>query len=339
MKVIAAPRALPSDDPGCLIELELPEPQPGRRDLLVRIEAIAVNPIDTKVRAGLAEGSEPRILGWDAAGTVERCGEDVSRFHPGQRVLFAGALQRPGCNAEFSLVDERLCGHCPDSLSAAEAAALPLTGLTAWEGLFERLGLSPQPQPAQQGRSLLIIGAAGGVGSIAIQLARRAGLRVIATASRPQSQAWVKALGADAVLDHHQPLAPQLEALNLPWVDWIANVADTDAYWPQMVELLAPQGAILAIVGNRAPLDQTLLKSKSARLCWEFMFSRSQYATADMAVQGRIVERLAQLRADGDLGSTIGSRLGPISATNLARAHRQLEDGHTIGKLVLEGWS
>ena len=339
MKAIAAFGGLPCSAPGAFALVELPDPLPGPHDLLVRVEAWAVNPVDTKVRSGLpgpGSGAPPRLLGWDAAGVVEAIGDAVVRFVPGDRVWFAGDISRPGCNAERVLVEEAICGHRPANLSAAEAAALPLTGLTAWEALFERLGLDPEG--ADAGRSLLILGGAGGVGSIAIQLARRAGLVVIATASRPESRAWCERMGASHVLDHSQPLAPQLTALGLPEVDTIANFSDTDAYWQAMAELIRPQGAIVAIVGNRSPLDLNLLKAKSVSFHWEFMFTRPQFRTADRGRQGGILERLAELVEAGAIRSTATTCLVPISPENLARAHALLEGGRTLGKIVLEGW-
>ena len=339
MKAIAAFGGLPSSDPGAFALLELPDPIPGPLDLLVRVEAVAVNPVDTKVRSGLpgpGAGAPPRLLGWDAAGVVEAIGNAVERFVPGDRVWFAGDISRPGCNAERVLVEEPICSRRPAHLSAADAAALPLTGLTAWEALFERLGLDPEG--ADAGRSLLILGGAGGVGSIAIQLARRAGLVVIATASRPESRAWCERLGASHVVDHGQPLAPQLAALGLAEVDTIANFSDTDAYWPVMAELIRPQGAIVAIVGNRAPLDLNLLKAKSVSFHWEFMFTRPQFRTPDRGRQGEILERLAELVEAGEVQGTATTRLEPISPENLARAHALLEGGRTLGKIVLAGW-
>jgi zinc-binding alcohol dehydrogenase family protein len=339
MKAIAAFGGLPSSDPGAFALLELPDPIPGPHDLLVQVEAVAVNPVDTKVRAGLPgpqAGAQTRLLGWDAAGVVEAIGNAVNRFVPGDRVWFAGDISRPGCNAERVLVEEAICGHRPANLSAAEAAALPLTGLTAWEALFERLGLDPEG--ADAGHSLLIIGGAGGVGSIAIQLARRAGLVVIATASRPESRAWCERLGASHVVDHSQPLASQLAALGLQELDTIANFSDTDAYWPVMAELIRPQGAIVAIVGNRAPLDLNLLKAKSVSFHWEFMFTRPQFRTPDRGRQGEILERLAELVEAGEILSTAVTRLEPITPATLAQAHALLEGGRTLGKIVLQGW-
>lgn len=325
-----------------LVDTELPEPVPGPRDLLVRIEAVAVNPIDTKLRAAVGEGDPPRQLGWDAAGVVAATGERVGRFRVGDGVMFAGDAGRAGCNAEAVLVDERLVGRRPARLSWAEAASVPLTGLTAWEALFERLDLDPDAGAPGGGGgkspSLLILGGAGGVGSIAIQLARRAGAVVIASASRPESAAWVRELGAHHVVDHHRPLAPQLAALGFEAVDLIANFSDTDAYWEAMAELIAPLGSIVAIVGNRHPLDLNLLKAKSVTFAWEFMFSRSQFQTPDMGRQGEILDRLAELLEAGELRPTLGRTLSPINAANLEIAHAQLATGSTIGKIALVGW-
>jgi len=355
MRAVGLRRHLPISDPESLLDLELPAPVLRPHDLLVRVEAVGVNPVDTKLRAGKGPADQrthepPLVLGFDCCGLVEAMGSAAAAggsWQVGDRVMAAGDVTRQGCHAELVALDSRLCGRPPQGLSAADAAALPLTGLTAWEGLFERLGLSPEPTAAQQGQTLLIIGGAGGVGSMAIQLAKRAGLRVIATASRPQSRSWCLQRGADAVIDHSQPLAPQLAELEGPeantiqspsQIPWIANFADTDAYWQQMAELVAPQGAILAIVGNRGPLDQTLLKAKSARLCWEFMFTRAQYGTPDLPQQGQILSRIAQLVYAGELRSTACTRVGPINATNLRAAHGQLEAGQTTGKIVLSGW-
>ena len=319
-----------------LIDTQLGDPVPEVHDVVLRVEALAVNPVDTKVRAGITPGSEGRVLGWDAAGVVEATGEAVTRFRPGDAVIVAGDIRRPGCYAERLAVDARLCGRKPQTLSWAEAAALPLTTLTAWEGLFEGLGFDPEGGDA--GQTLLILGGAGGVGSIAIQLARRAGLRVIASASRPESEAWVRQLGAESVVDHHQSLAPQLQALGLEQVDAIANFADTDAYWDQMGELIRPHGSLLVIVGNKGPLVMDRLKEKSVRLCWEFMFSRSGAGGEAQAAQGAILDRLAELVEAGEIRSTLQQTLSPISAITLEEAHARLRAGHTLGKIALQGW-
>ncbi len=320
-----------------LIDVQIGDPVPGPHDLVLRVEALAVNPVDTKVRAGITADGEGRILGWDAAGVVESCGEAVTRFQPGDALMVAGDIRRAGCYAERLAVDARLCGRKPQNLSWAEAAALPLTTLTAWEGLFEGIGFDPEG--ADAGRTLLILGGAGGVGSIAIQLARRAGLRVIATASRPESQAWVRELGAEAVVDHRQPLAPQLQALGLEPVDAIANFADTDAYWDQMGELIRPHGSLLVIVGNKGPLAMDRLKEKSVRLCWEFMFSRSAAGGDAPLAQGRILDRLAELVEAGQIRSTLKETISPISAASLEQAHTRLREGRTLGKIALQGWN
>jgi len=312
-----------------LVDTDLPEPTPGPHDLRVRVEALAVNPVDTKVRAGIDPAGPGQVLGWDAAGVVEAVGTEVRRFLVGDQVMFSGDMSRAGCNAEVVLVDERLAGRKPTRLTWAEAAAVPLTGLTAWEALIDRLGLDPLG--GDRNRSLLILGGAGGVGSIAIQLALWAGREVIASASRPESAAWVRELGADHVVDHHQPLAPQLAALGFEQVDFIANFCNTDAYWDVMAELIRPMGSIVAIVGNRQPLDLNRLKEKSVRFAWEFMFTRSLYQTPDMVEQGVILDRLADLFDRGELRPIV-DRVLPLG--EVAQAHRAL-DQHHVGKVVL----
>jgi NADPH2:quinone reductase len=337
MKAVAALGPSPDHPDGVLLDTSFPfPPLPGPHDLRVRVEAVAVNPVDLKVRGTLSADGSPRVLGWDGAGVVEAVGEAVEGFRIGEAVMFAGAINRPGCQAQSVLVDARLAGRKPAPLSFAEAAALPLTGLTAWESLFERLGLDPNGQDG--GRTLLILGGAGGVGSLAIQLARQAGLRVIASASRPESQAWVKKLGAEAVVDHSQPIGAQLDALGLETVEAIANFHDTDLYWELMAERISPQGAIVALVSSKGPLDLNRLKSKSVGFSWEYMFTRSQYRTPDIAEQGAILDRLADAVEAGTLLSTAQTELQPISAASLNEAYRLLKAGHTLGKIVLSGW-
>jgi NADPH2:quinone reductase len=311
-------------------------PLPGPHDLRVRVEAVAVNPVDLKVRSTLGPGAPPQVLGWDAAGVVEAMGDAVERFRLGDGVMFAGAIHRPGCQAESVLVDARLAGRKPANLSFAEAAALPLTGLTAWESLFERLGFDPEG--GDRGRTLLILGGAGGVGSLAIQLARRAELRVIASASRPESQAWVKQLGAERVVDHSLPIGPQLDALGLDTVDAIANFHDTDRYWELMAERIRPQGAIVALVSSKGGLDLNLLKSKSVHFCWEYMFTRSQFQTPDMEEQGRILDSLATAVEADEIVSTAQTFFQPINASTLNQAYSLLQKGQSLGKIVLNGW-
>lgn len=338
MKAVALTRYLPIDDPQSLFDVELPTPTPGAHDLLVRVEAVSVNPVDTKIRSPKPQiEPQPKVLGYDAAGVVEAAGDAVDGFRPGDRVYYAGDVTRPGSNAQFQLVDARLAGHAPRSLDLAEAAALPLTALTAWELLFQRMPFDSEH--GGEGKSLLIIGGAGGVGSIAIQLARRAGFTVIATASRSETTDWCRTMGAHHVANHHHPLALQLEALGFSQVDAVLNLADTDHYWDAIGQLLAPQGHVGLIVEPAGALRiGDPYKAKCIGIHWEFMFARSRFGTADMAEQGRILERVAALVDAGELRSTRSATLVPINAANLREAHRQLESGRTLGKLVLAGW-
>lgn len=338
MKAVGLTRYLPIDDPMSLEDVELPTPTPVGRDLLVKVEAISVNPVDTKVRAPKDKVEDaPRVLGWDAAGTVAAVGPDVTLFQVGDPVYYAGSITRPGANSEFHLVDERIVGHMPTSLDFVSAAALPLTTITAWEALFDRLGIAPDG--ADEGKSILIVGGAGGVGSIAIQLARRlARLTIVATASRPESSDWCRQLGAQHVVDHTQDIPVQLQALGLPQVDYVLCLNDTDSHFPAMAQVVAPQGKICSIVENAGPLEIGLLKSKSATFVWEFMFTRAMYGTPDMIAQHKLLTEVARLVDAGTLRTTVGEVIGPINAVNLRRAHAQLEGGRTIGKLVLAGF-
>jgi NADPH2:quinone reductase len=338
MKAVALTRYLPIDDPQSLIDVDLPMPVHGAHDLLVRVEAVSVNPVDTKLRAPRPQVEDPpRVLGFDAAGIVEAVGVRASGFAPGDRVYYAGDAGRAGSNAQFQAVDARIAAHAPRTLDAAQAAALPLVSLTAWELLFQRMPFDSEQGGA--GRALLVIGGAGGVGSMAIQLARRAGFRVIATASRPETAAWCRELGADAVIDHRQPLAPQLAALGLGHVEVAVNLADTDRYWEALGELLAPQGHVGLIVEPRGPLPLGgAYKNKSIGIHWESMFTRSREGTADLAEQGRILARIAELLDAGQLRGIARETLSPIDAPNLREAHRRIESGGSIGKLVLAGW-
>ncbi|VVE27634.1 zinc-binding alcohol dehydrogenase family protein [Pandoraea soli] len=338
MKAVGLTRYLPIDDPKSLEDIELPTPTPAARDLLVKVEAISVNPVDTKVRAPKDKvEAAPRVLGWDAAGTVAAVGPDVTLFKVGDPVYYAGSITRPGANSEFHLVDERIVGHMPTSLDFAGAAALPLTTITAWEALFDRLGIAPDG--GDEGKSILIVGGAGGVGSIAIQLARRlAQLHIVATASRPASADWCRQLGAQHVIDHTQDIPAQLQSIGMPQVDFVLCLNDTDAHFPAMAQVVAPQGKICSIVENAGPLDIGLLKNKSATFVWEFMFTRAMFATPDMIAQHKLLTEVARRVDAGTLRTTVGEVLGPINAVNLRRAHAQLEGGRTIGKLVLAGF-
>lgn len=338
MKAVGLYRYLPIDHPESLLDLEIPEPEPRGDDLLVRVEAVAVNPVDTKIRAPKETVREtPHILGWDAAGVVESVGPEVKRFEPGDRVYYSGNLHRPGCNAEFHLVEESIVGHAPKSLSFAEAAALPLTGLTAWESLFDRLLLDPGGK--HTGTSILILNGAGGVGSAAIQWAKIAGLTVIATASRPETIQWCKQLGADHVLNHRNPLRPQMETLGYQDIPYIANFVDTDGYWEQMGDLIAPQGKIVLIVEPRIPLRiGDPYKFKSVTIAWEMMGSRPMLQTEDRGKQGEVLDYLAGLVDSGKFHTTITQTHSPINAANLKQAHTLMESGKAVGKCVLQGW-
>ena len=340
MKAIGLTHYLPIDEPDALLDLALPVPAaPQGQDLLVQVHAVSVNPVDTKLR-GPKPGEEnpPRVLGFDAAGTVVAVGPEVTAFEVGDEVYYAGDVTRPGCNAQLQLVDERLVGRKPTTLDFAEAAALPLTTLTAWELLFQRMPYQLDGR-RNVGRTLLVIGGAGGVGSMAIQLGRHAGFTVVATASRPQSVQWCEQMGATHVIDHRQPLAAQLQALGISSVDAALNLASTDLYWQQLGELLAPQGHVGLIVEPAGELRiGDPYKAKCIGIHWEFMFARARFRTADMIEQHRILTRAASLIDAGELRTTLSERLGTINAENLRLAHRQLEAGSTIGKLALEGW-
>jgi zinc-binding alcohol dehydrogenase family protein len=339
MKAVGLYRYLPIDHAESLLDLDVDTPTPSGHDLLVEVKAVSVNPVDYKMRSPKDQvEATPRILGWDVAGVVKSAGGDVTLFKPGDAVYYAGARMRQGGNSELQLVDERIVGRKPTTLSFAEAAALPLTTLTAWEGMFERIGISKAGGYA--GRSLLVIGGAGGVGSIAIQLAKQlASLRVIATASRPESVEWVRKLGADDVVDHTKDLAPQLAALGVPEVDYIACFSNIDSYVAAFPAIIAPQGKICSIVGTQKPLDLGPLMAKSVTFAWELMFTRPQYQTADLIVQHQILDEAAALFEKGTLRTTMTTNLGPITAANLKRAHAMLEGGHVIGKIVLEGFA
>ncbi|QIH06016.1 MULTISPECIES: zinc-binding alcohol dehydrogenase family protein [unclassified Pseudomonas] len=337
MKAIAYYQSLPIDDPRALQDIELPEPTPGPRDLLVEVKAISVNPVDTKVRRNVQpEGGAAKVLGWDVAGVVKAVGSEVSLFKAGDQVFYAGSIARAGANSEVHVVDERIVGHMPKSLGFAEAAALPLTAITAWELLFDRLQVSQDPQIKDQ--SLLIVGAAGGVGSILTQLARQlTGLKVVGTASREQTQAWVRELGAHAVVDHSQPLSAELKRIGIEQVTHVASLTQTDAHLDQLVEALAPQGK-LGLIDDPQSFDVTKLKRKSLSLHWELMYTRSLFETPDMQQQHVILTRIAELIDAGTLKTTVGEHFGRIDAANLRRAHALLESGKAKGKIVLEGF-
>jgi zinc-binding alcohol dehydrogenase family protein len=337
MKAVASLQPLPSTDPACLVDVDLPDPTPTGRDLLVRVEAVSVNPVDTKLRRLAAPTpGMPRVLGFDVAGVVEAVGPDASLFAPGQRVWYAGARQRQGANAELHLVDERLVGRMPASLDFAQAAAMPLTTITAWESLFDRLQI-PTGQPDQPG-TLLVTAAAGGVGSIAVQLAKcLTAARVVATASRPDSRAQALALGADLVIDHAQPISAQLAEAGIRWVDWIFSISHTDAHFAELARSIAPFGR-LCVIDETGPIDVRLLKPRSASLHWEGMFTRSGFGLPDMHAQGQLLNAVADLVDAGRIRSTHARTAGRIQAADLRAAHAAVESGRMIGKIVLAGF-
>ncbi|CCG07682.1 zinc-binding alcohol dehydrogenase family protein [Pararhodospirillum photometricum] len=337
MRAVGTKNPGPLSVPDALADITLPRPVPQGRDLLVEVKAVSVNPVDTKVRQRQAVGEDWKVLGWDAAGVVVETGPEVSGFHVGDTVYYAGDLTRPGTNAEFHRVDERLAARKPASLSFAEAAALPLTALTAWETLFDRLDVA-RPVPGAA-RSLLIIGGAGGVGSIAIQLARAlTDLTVIATASRPETRDWVTTLGAHHVVDHTRPLAQALADQGLASPGLVFSTTQTDQHWAEIVALIAPQGRF-ALIDDPAQLDVMPLKRKSVSVHWEFMFTRSLFQTADQEAQGRILAEVARLVDAGTLRTTLTEVLGPINAPTVRQAHALIESGKARGKIVLEGFA
>lgn len=338
MKAVALTRYLPIDNPESLVDVEIDKPVPGGRDLLVATKAIAVNPVDCKVRAPKDKiEPSPKVLGWDASGIVQAVGPDVKLFNVGDEVFYAGDITRPGANSEFHLVDERIVGRKPSSLDFAQAAAFPLTSITAYEAFFERLGIDVEG--SNSGESILIVGGAGGVGSIGIQLAKIAGLKVIATASRRETIQWVTDLGADHVIDHCQALRPQIKQLGLEYIDHIALFNDTDGHWDAAVDLIRPQGKIVSIVENVNPLGQSAMKLKSATFVWEFMFTRAMFQAPDMIQQHHLLNRVAAWIDAGAIRSTATDVLSPINASRLRQAHAKLETGRTIGKIVLKDWS
>ena len=340
MKAVGYQTAHPIDHPESLLDITLPDPVATGHDLLVEVHAVSVNPVDTKVRKSSSRtGDDPdyKVLGWDASGIVRAVGPEVTLFQPGDRVWYAGSIARPGTNSELHLVDERIVGHAPKSLDFAEAAALPLTTITAWELLFDRLGVAPGKQPTN--KTLLIIGASGGVGSILTQLAARlTSLTIIGTASRPETQQWVRDLGAHHVIDHSKPLTEELARIGHPTVDIVVSLTQTEAHFDQIVEAIAPQGQF-ALIDDPVSLDVTKFKRKSVSVHWELMFTRALFGTADMIGQHRLLTEVAQLVDAGLIRTTLDQRFGTINAENLKRAHALIESGKARGKLVLEGWA
>lgn len=325
---------LPINDPRALQDVNIAAPRPGPRDLLVGVEAVSVNPVDTKVRSGTF-AKEPKILGWDAAGTVLEVGVDVTLFKPGDLVYYAGSLIRAGSYSEMQVVDERIVGHRPLSLSAAHAAALPLTSITAWELLFDRLGVN---EGGGSGDVLLVVGAGGGVGSMLVQLARRLTcMTVVGTASRPETVEWARRMGAHHVIDHGQPMMAQLQALGIGEVSHVASLTHTEDHLAQLIEVLRPQGC-LGVIDDPQTLDVMPLKLKSLSLHWELMFTRPLFETPDMINQHHLLNRIAQLIDQDILHTTLGAHFGTINAANMRSAHALVESGQARGKIVLEGF-
>ena len=339
MKAVALKQYLPIENPDSFLDVDLPKQQPAGHDILIAVKAVAVNPVDTKVRKGPGKQDvvedPPRVIGWDASGIVEAVGDKATLFKPGDEVWYAGDITRPGCNSEFQIIDERIVGHKPNSLSHAEAAALPLTTITAYEAFFDRLGIDRDG--ADKGQSILIIGGGGGVGSIGIQLAKHAGLTVIATASRPETIAWVKELGADHVVNHRQDMVAQVHGLGFTHVDHIAVFNDM-SHWPAAVELIRPQGGIVSIDNTDQPMPMDGMKMKAASLHWEFMFARAMHQTPDMIEQHKLLTWTAAEIDAGRIRTTVSQVLSPINAENMREAHRLIETGKAKGKIVIEGY-
>ena len=336
MKAVALTHYLPIDDPNAFLDVDLPKPDASGRDILVRVKAVSVNPVDTKVRSPKDTVEEtPRVLGWDASGVVDAVGPNVTLFRAGDEVYYAGDITRSGSNAEFQLVDERIVGIKPKRLNFAEAAALPLTTITAYEAFFDRLGIDRDG--ADKGQSVLIIGAGGGVGSIAIQLAKAAGLMVIATASRPETENWVRELGADHVVNHRKPMVEQVRALGFKHVDHIAIFNDM-RHWETAVELIRPEGGIVTIDDTDLPMPMAGMKMKAASLHWEFMFARAMFETPDMIEQHKLLTYVANEIDAGRIRTTLDTVLSPINAENIRAAHALIETGQAKGKIVVQSF-
>jgi NADPH2:quinone reductase len=337
MKAIGYKHALPITKPNSLLDFELPIPTALEHDLLVEVKAVSVNPVDSRVRASTQppEGAY-RVLGFDAAGVVKAIGARVTLFKPGDEVWYAGSPVRPGTNAEFHLVDERIVGPRPRTLDFSHSAAFPLTAITAWELLFDRLGVQ-LGKPVNAG-SILIIGGAGGVGSIPTQLARKlTGLTIVSTISTPESRQWCLDLGAHFLVDHTQPFGPQLKAISIPEVGYIACLAGSEIHYPGIIEVLAPQGKI-GMIDDPKAVDAKPLKPKAGSLHWEYMFTRSTFETADMIAQHNLLTEISKMVDDGLLRTTFGTEMGPINANNLKKAHGLIESGRARGKIVLTGF-
>ena len=339
MKAIGFKKHLNIDNPESLIDLEISIPVPKEHDLLVKTSAVSVNPVDVGVRkSGRTILKKPKVIGWDTCGIVEKVGAKVTLFKPGDRVFYAGSFIRPGSNSEYQLVDERIVGHAPKELTDEEVAAMPLTSLTAYEALFEQMGLELNSSK-NKGKNNLIINGAGGVVSTATQLAHLAGMTVISTASRPDSIAWTKDHGADYVVNHRKNLITQVRKIGYKYVDYILELNDLDGHWKEMCELIKTEGLIVSNTENLSPINLRLLTKKKAHFSWEWMYTKSYYHTDDMISQHEILDKIAQMLDNGKLKSTLNKTLSPLNAQNLRKAHKLVESGHMTGKVVVSKWS
>lgn len=338
MKAIGFKKHLKIDDPESLIDFDMEKPTAKGHDLLVKVNAVSVNPVDVGVRkSGHMVLKTPKVIGWDACGVVEEVGSKVRLFKQGDRVFYAGSFIRSGSDSEYQLVDERIVGHAPKTLKDNEAAAMPLTSLTAYEALFEQMGLTWN-QENNQSKTILIINGAGGVGSVATQLAHLAGLTVIATASRPDSIKWTQDHGTDYVVNHREDLVKQVRKLGYKYVDYILELKDLDGHWKEMCELIKPEGHIVSITENHRPINLRLLTKKKAHFSWEWMYTKSYYQTEDMISQHDILNKIAQMLDNGKLKCTMTKSLEPLNAINLRKAHKLVESGHMTGKVVVYHW-
>lgn len=334
MKAVGFYKNLPIEDKESLLDITIEKPVAKGKDILVKVEAIGVNPADYYGRLHAPVDGTAKITGFDASGIVEAVGSDVELFKSGDKVYYSGDATKPGCNSEYHLVDERIVGFKPETLDYPEAAGIPLTGLAAYEGLFDRLRISRDPVE-NKGKSILVIGAAGGVGSITVQLAKKAGLTVIGTASRPETVDWVTSLGADYTINHYAKFLPQLTEKGLGLVDYIICANSTDKHWENMAEAIKPQGAICGIAALEGPVDLSLIGIKSVSFSWEVMFTRSMFQTEDMIEQHHALNDMAKMIDAGELKTTVNEILRPINAANLKKAHAAMESGKAIGKIVL----
>jgi len=335
MKAIGYQKSLPIENELSLQDIELETPTAHGHDILVEVKAVSVNPVDFKIRQAMpaAEG-EYKVIGWDATGVVKSVGEDVSLFKPGDKVWYAGDITRSGSNVQFQLVDERIVGHMPSSLSYGEAAALPLTSITAWELLFDRLNVAKN----DDSKSILVIGAAGGVGSIMVQLLKqRTKLNIIASASRAETISWLEDLGADTIVNHRNPLSEEFAAKNLSEVDYVVSLNNTEQHLPEIEKVVKPQGQF-ALIDDPETLNIVPFKNKSVSVHWELMFTRSLFKTDDMQEQHVILNNVATMIDQGQIKTTVGEHLGKINAANLRKAHQHLESQTAKGKVVLEGF-